>query len=225
METTHTGFEAHVEASERTAKGTMYLQGLTGVAAVALAIIGLAHVFPEVLLAVATIVLGASLLFESGAVAARFSALFSAEENTNVAVSQWGGGVTTGFMAGFAGIALGILALLHVVPMVLVPIAVIAYGCALVFDSGIYNRLNNLEASMSRNAISRELAYESGATASGMQMLVGLGAITLGILALVGINALVLTLVAILGIGSSLVLSETLLGSRVREAFTFRRNE
>lgn len=223
METTQTTYHESVHVPERVSTGTSYLEGLTGIAAIAIAIVGLAHVFSETLLAVATIAIGASFLFESGAIAARFAALISREENPEeasaVPVARWGG-MTTGFMAGVAGIALGILALVNIAPEVLTAIAAVVYGSALVFDSGVYARLNNLETSYSGlHGLSRQIAYESGLTASGIQVLVGLGAITLGILALVGIHAMVLSLVAMLSIGAALLLTETLMGSSLKRAF------
>jgi len=220
METTQTTYHETAHVPERVSTGTSYLEGLTGIAAIAIAIVGLAHVFSETLLAVATIAIGASLLFESGAIAARFAALMSDEENSAVPMSRWGG-MTTGFMAGLAGIALGILALVNIAPEVLTAIAAIVYGSALVFDSGVYARLNNIETNKSGlHGLSREIAYESGLTASGIQVLVGLGAITLGILALVGIHPLVLSLVAMLSVGAALLLSETLMGSSLKGVFS-----
>ena len=224
METTHTTYHESTYVPERVSTGTSYLEGLTGIAAIAIAIVGLAHVFSETLLAIATIAIGASLLFESGAIAARFAALISREEHSRevsaVPIVR-GGGMTTGFMAGVAGIALGILALVNIAPEVLTAIAAVVYGSALVFDSGVYARLNNLETYNSGlRGLSREIAYESGLTASGIQVLVGLGAITLGILALVGIHPLVLSLVAMLSIGAALLLSETLMGSSLKGVFS-----
>ena len=57
------------------ALGGSIAEGLSGIAAVALAIIGLAHVFPLLMASIATIALGAALAFEGGAISARYAAL------------------------------------------------------------------------------------------------------------------------------------------------------
>lgn len=56
------------QGSERVAAGTAVVEGLTGLGAVALSIIGLANVLPMMLVAISTIALGAAFLFEAGAV-------------------------------------------------------------------------------------------------------------------------------------------------------------
>jgi hypothetical protein len=181
---------------------------VAGIAAVAISIIGLAQVFPEILVSIATLAVGVALLFEGGAMAARFSDLVPEMEKSAERV-RWGG-LTAEFLAGAAGIALGILALLHLAPMVLVPIAAIVYGCALILDSGVNHRLRSLEA------------QKSGVHGSGniqvLVVLVGVGAVTLGILALVGIVPMVLSLVAMLGIGGANLLSGSMIGGRMLSA-------
>lgn len=209
-------------SSEKVAAGTSFIEGLTGLAAIALAVIALAGVFPRILLSIATIALGAALLFEAGSVAARFSALMA--ESVNVAtgsyqVSRWGG-MTTGFLSGVAGIALGILSLLAIYPMVLVPIAVIAFGVAMIMDSGVNARLSALETEVAGfTGISKEVVRESAATSTGIQVIAGLSAVTLGILSLVGINPMALSLVGILTVGAALLMSGTIVGTKMVSMF------
>ena len=202
----------------KTSIGTSVAGRIAGIAAVAISIIGLAHLFPEILVSIATLAVGVALLFEGGAVAARFSGLIQEMETPEDGV-RWGG-MTAEFLAGATGIALGILALLHLAPMVLVPIAAIVYGCALILDSGVNNRLSALEAR--KNGIrgwKATVARESASATSNIHVLVGLTAVTLGILALVGFAPMVLSLVAMLGIGGASLLSGYMFGSRVQSVF------
>lgn len=206
------------EGPVKVATGTSVIEGLTGLGAVALSIIGLANVFPRVLLAVATIALGAALLFESGSIAARFSAIVaqSGPGQGRLSYSRIGGGMTTGFLAGAAGIALGILALLGIVPMVLIPISAIAYGIALVMDSGLKTRLTALESETSgEQGFGQVVASETASAYSGIQVIVGIGAVTLGILALVGINTLILSLVAMLIVSAAILVGGSIVGTRM----------
>lgn len=217
---TETPFE-NARSEEKVAAGTSLIEGVTGLAAVALAIIGLAGVFPTVLLSIATIALGAALLFEAGSVSARFSALMSEAypQQANYEVGRWTG-MTASFLGGAAGIALGILSLLGLAPMTLVPIAVIVFGAALIMDSGVNARLNSLETERSGlMGLSREVARESSAASVGVQVLVGLSGVTLGILALVGISAMILSLIAVLSIGASLLLGGSIIGGRMLSMF------
>lgn len=209
------------EKPEKVAAGTATIEGLTGLGAVALSIIGLANIYPMVLVAVSTIALGAALLFEAGSVAARFSALMAETKapSGSYSTGRWGG-MTTGFLGGAAGIALGILSLLGIAPMILVPIAAIVYGFALIMDSGVRTRLAALESQFSGlSGLSQEVARETATASSGIQLIVGLGAITLGILALVGISSLALSLVAMLIVSAAVLLSGSVAGGRMVSMF------
>lgn len=129
-------------------------------------------------------------------------------------------GLTAGFLAGSAGIALGILSLLGIAPMVLVPIAAIVFGFALMMDSVVRIHLADLESKYSGlEGLHREVAQETASAASGTQVIAGLSAITLGILALVGIGSLTLSLVAMLTVGASVLLGGSLVGSRMMGIF------
>jgi hypothetical protein len=199
--------------------GSSLGEGIAGIAAVAVAVIGLVNVFPAVLVSVATISIGVALLFEGGTTAARFSELMPEVEGRTDNFVRWGG-MSAGFLAGAAGIALGILSLLGVAPLVLVPIAAIAFGSALVMDSGVNARLAALEIAKSGAEKTTETMIRESATASmSIQVLVGLAAISLGILALVGLAPMVLSLVAMLSIGFENLVTGTLVGGRLATIF------
>lgn len=205
----------------RMAMGNTVAEALVGLGALALAIIGLAHVYPWLLASVATIALGAAFVFESGDVGRRFAVLASEERDvTPETLNAWGG-MTAGFLSGCAGIALGVLSILGIVPHTLVPIAIIVYGTALVMDNGTRSSLSELENERSgAGEFSQAIARESASALSGIQMLVGLGAITLGILAIIKIVPVTLSLVALLAVGAALLMA----GSLVSRFVAFRRN-
>ncbi len=203
----------------KAAMGASIAEAILGISAVALTIIGLVGVIPDLLLAISTIVIGAALLFEGGAVAARFNALMNQTGSDVGSGAHWGG-MTAEFLAGAAGIALGILSLLGVAPAYLLPIAAIVFGVALVLDSGVNTRISSLEAKRMGNfEFSNEVVRESARATAGIQVLVGLAAITLGTLALLGVSPLILTLVAMLCVGSANLLTGSLITARVMKLF------
>jgi hypothetical protein len=128
----------------RRAMRVAFVQGLLGIGAATLAVIGLQHFAAPALLAIATIVVGAALLFDGGAMAARYSTLASRTEKIPFRLRPW---ASPGFVAGLGGIVLGILALLEFAPRILIPIAAMALGIAQVMNSGLNARLNAMELS------------------------------------------------------------------------------
>jgi hypothetical protein len=205
------------KSHSKTGLGSSSAEGLVGLGAMALAIIGLANIIPFVLMSVASIAVGLALAFEGGAISARYSALMDFEEGpTQVGASARWGGVTTLFLAGSAGITLGILSLLGIVPMILIPVSALIYGAALILDSGTNARLSVLEARHSDEFKAKESTIKETAQATaGIQVLAGIGSIVLGILALNGVSPLVLSLVVMLSIGAANSLTGTIIGGRI----------
>ncbi len=193
-------------------------EGFASIGAVVLSIIGLTGKFPLLLLPIATIAIGAALLFEGGAVTAKFSNLLSLAR-VPADLSQLGFGMTTEFIGGVGGIALGVLALIGIESMVLVPVAVILFGGSLLLGVNAAAKMNALMGQMTeqREAV-REVMREAVFSAAGVQLLVSIGVVTLGILALIGINPLALSLVATLSLGFASLMSGTVLISRVTVA-------
>ncbi len=193
-----------------------FAEGLAGGAAVALAIIGLADIYPFTLLYVGIIAVGAAFLFESSAHAVRLSKLMSEVGGRGYA-TEITGGMSAGFIGGLASVTLGILCLLGIVPEILAPVAAIVFGATLVSASGSTARMGKLlYPETDRMGL---IAQESSNAAAGMQSLIGLGVITLGILALIGIAPLTLNLIAVLAVGASTLLMGTTIGSRMVGAF------
>ncbi len=197
---------------------------VAGFAVIVLTILGLAGVSPPFLVAVATIVFGLGLLLNGRsalseihrALARQTDSLArqSSSDEAVIAVNGW----STVFLAGRAGIVLGILALLGVASMHLVAIAVIAYGAALLISTNASMRMRVLlSTSANTNPILERLIRDTAADSAGLQTIAGLSAIVLGILALSGFVPITLLLIALLCLGCFIGLTSTFLaGSLVR---------
>ncbi|HXS27832.1 MAG TPA: hypothetical protein VN730_09220 [Steroidobacteraceae bacterium] len=211
------------------------LDAAGGIATVALAIIALAGLVPEVLMAIATIVFGVTLILQAGALVSELSGISSsptAVAATAASDSLSGGGVGMMFMVGVAGIVLGILALLGITPLVLCAAALIAFGAALMLGSGSVRSVHQLQAAVRRagtvsatTQTNELLANEMAAGSAGAQLLSGIAAIVLGILALSGVYSMPLVLVGLLVVGASNILaggalSGIMFGSSHREQTT-----
>jgi hypothetical protein len=194
-----------------------FVDALGGIATIVLAIIGLAGVKPEGLVSIATIVFGAALLIQGGAMLSEFAQIEMTPE-ANARAS--GGGLSALFLVGVAGIVLGVLALLGVYATVLTSAAVIAFGAALLISSStVWQLLTSrsvTERFQSREPMLRLIASEIAAGSAGLQAMAGLAVIVLGILAITGIYTMPLTLVSLLVAGSAIVLTgSTLSGTMI----------
>jgi hypothetical protein len=184
-----------------------FVDALGGIATVILAIIGLAGVKPEVLVPIATIVFGAALLIQGGAMLTEFATTDGVPEES----ASSGGGLSALFLVGFAGIVLGVLALLGVHSGILTAVSAIAFGGALVISStAVWQLLTSRSVAarfQSRSPMLRIMASEVAAGSSGLQAMAGLAVIVLGILAVAGIFTQGLTLIAFLVAGAAIVLT------------------
>jgi hypothetical protein len=191
---------------------------LLALGAVVLSILGLVGVLPTYLAAIATIGLGVMLLFEGASVVFRSYALLSeAGATEKVDASEVSRAITAELLAGVAGLVLGILALVGIVPLTLMAVAVITYGGLLLLTSGESVWLDGLV--VSDNEVVHQLVRALRGAAADAQLLVGLAGLVLGILALVGIKPMTLVLVALLAIGASALLRSSALGGFVRDVF------
>jgi hypothetical protein len=183
---------------------------LVACGAVVLAILGIVGVFRNELAAIAVIGVGAILLFQGANVVLRYSELlYEAGATSKVGAAEVSRGITAEFLAGVAGIVLGILALLNIVPMTLMSIAVITYGGTLLLTSGESAWLSSFG---NENELVRQLMRSMGQAAAGAQVLVGLSGLVLGILALVGLVPIMMILVALLAIGASILMRGSFVG-------------
>ncbi len=197
-------------------------EGLAGAAALVLAILGLVGVYPALMAAVATIVFGAALLIGGGAISSRVKNLMEESTKGNFDMAEVGGGMTAEFLAGIAGVVLGVLALLGILPQLLLGIALIVFGGALVVGSSSTQELNYLAANRYENETARILAREAVGAASSLQLLFGIGAIVMGILALVDEPQLTFTLIGLLIVGTAGFFSGSAVTGRMTGLFRRR---
>lgn len=185
-----------------------FVDALGGIAAIVLAIIGLSGVKPEILVSISTIVFGAALLIQGGAMLSEFAQMEVTPENS---AAGSGGGLSALFLVGVTGIVLGVLALLGVYASELTSIAVITFGAALMISSfAVWHLLTSRSMAASfatRSSMLRFVASEVAVGSTAVQAMAGLAVIVLGILAVVGIFTVPLTLIALLIAGASIVLT------------------
>ncbi|WP_306792320.1 hypothetical protein [Methylocystis sp. MJC1] len=167
--------------------------------------------------AIATIVLGVSLMIQGGTVLSDYAQV---SVPTEASSAQLGGsGLVALFLAGAAGIVLGVLGILGVHTTVLSAIAMISFGVGLLLSSNslwiVYAVRRSAVATSAR--LSREmLANEIASGSAGIQALAGIAAIVLGLIALAGHeNDLTVNLAALVAVGGALVLTGSSLSATV----------
>lgn len=191
------------------AGGSIAQAAAAGAAAV-LAIIGLAGTSTYLMMSITTIVLGAAFLLREGGIMAQ-SFRSGRVARGEVFDEVLGSGLTAATIAGIAGVALGILALVGVVPSILIPAAVIAFGGGLLLDA-------SMGASMTiahPQGIATHAPVGTVTPGAGGELLVGVGAAALGILALLGLAPVTLSLVALLALGVSTFLVGGAIGTKL----------
>jgi len=222
MENTET-VEEHVAGAVPEARPSMaasLTQNLAGGGAITLGIIGLAGVYPGFVASIAILVIGAAFLFEGAVSVSRLRRLMELKSKASINATELGGGMSTGFVAGVAGLTLGILAIVGVVPVHLIAISVLVFGAAILRESRAAARIDSRmieELDESREA--KDVANELVMSAEGVQILIGLSAVTLGIIAVIGTQPLVLSLVALLVIGFGNLLSGKAVNERMLGGF------
>ncbi len=204
MNVTHTMDEGEERRSERAVLGDFLGEGAVGITTVILTIIGLSGFGPEVMISIATIVIGMAFLLEAGAVSMRFPA-FLAEKRKELPGGTMSVGVAAEFIGGLMGILLGVLSLTGLSRLVLASVAVILYGFTLALSSGTVLRFNlPSSGETAEREQHRNIALEAVSTAANFEFLFGVSVIILGILALSGgMLATTLNLAALLILGVS----------------------
>lgn len=195
-----------------------------GAATVVLAIIGLSGNNTDILLSIATVVFGAALLIQSGTILSELTSMAMFAGGGAAAEEFSGGGLSMVFLAGTAGIVLGVLALIGVHVIMLTSIAIIVFGSALVFGSNSLWSVFRMKQAVSRAAGempstgSHILATEIAAGSAGIQCVGGLAGIVLGILAVTGTMPGSLSLIGLLVMGATILLTGSTL-SGVAQGF------
>jgi hypothetical protein len=181
-------------------------EALVGAGAVVLAIIGLAGVETFYMAAIAAIVVGAALVLE-GAVLMAKQAEMEAEFSTGES-QRFEGGLPAELLGGLAGIVLGVLALIGIVPTVLLSVALLVFGACTLLGAGMTSHVRNFVPEPATEQMAgRVVAREATVASVGAQALIAIAAIVLGILALVHIVPMTLVLVGMLILGASVVLT------------------
>jgi len=194
------------------------------IAVIVLSIIGLAQgTASATIVAVTTIVLGAALLAEGGALAGEFAwlAMLSGEPGTADSVL---GGMSLQVACGGIALVLGILALLGVSVGTLPAAAVILVGGAMMLTAGTIPQLRQLRAiTAGTSEVAQSIGRSSMAGMTGFQFLSGVAAIVLGILALSAPSletGRTLDLVGFLIIGGAMTIGVTAMSGNFLRFFT-----
>jgi hypothetical protein len=219
------GSYEHVYNRFRRIVAASVIQASIGVGVATIAILGLAHLASIILVSIATIAVGTAVMFQGGMISARYHDAVSEEGNGFGRKVRGWAQVGVMYLAGIAGITLGILSLLGFVSTVLVPAALIAVGISLLFGSAVSARLNARDiARMSGEAEKQEMEMlrERGLFSAGVQSVAGVAAVGLGVLALAMVFPIELSLIAVLALGFGLFLNGAVL-SRMMQTFEHRR--
>lgn len=198
---------------------------LCGLGAAVLGIVGLAGIYPLELCAVAILAAGAGFVFQGGAIAARYQQM---RDNIVAAEGERGEkatetGMTSEMVGGVGAIVLGILALIHIVPMTLIAVSAIVLGGTLLLGSGASYETIEMAAADQQNFDAVRTAHRAASSAAGVDVLMGLGAVTLGILAVIGVGSARtspdLALIALLVVGVGQLVTDTTLAARMTSIF------
>lgn len=209
--------EREVKISERTMAGAFSGEAVVAAATVVLAILGLAGVYPGLMIPIAVITTACAMLLKGGGVASRFNWLVRETGSGVGPRAELESGMSAELLAGAAGIALGVLALIGLVPVTLAAVAIIVFGGALLLGGGETFRVSHLGpvGSSHGETTTERVARMSAESAAGGESLVGIAAVVLGILAIVGIQPGLLTLVGLLCLGGAMLLSGAAVSARM----------
>jgi hypothetical protein len=194
-------------------------EAIAAAATVVLSILALAGIHPAIMVPVAVLTTGCALLLKSGGVAGRLEWLLR-ETNGRTELET---GMSAGLLAGVAGIILGILTLIGLVPATLPAIAVIVFGGALLLGGGETFRVSHLGpiGSARGETATERAARMSAESAASAESLVGIAAVVLGILAIVGIQPALLVPVGLLCLGGAMLLSGAAVSARMFAAMRY----
>lgn len=197
--------------------GGASFETLAGATAVVVSILALAGIAPFTLAAIATIAIGCALLAYGLAIAARWRETLRTKEGRAEAGTASG----VDMLAGAAGVVLGVLVLVGIMPELLLAIAAIVFGGALVI--GALGQTQLASVTYERNERFDKALRRTMKGAGGIMVVVGAGAIVLAILGLLGFGTLfTMSVVALLAVGCALVISglstAAEFGHRLKEA-------
>lgn len=182
----------------------MFTGGIGAVAAVA----GIAGYRPVTMGAIAASALGLALLAQGGALAAGSQHVTNPDGERKEAV-----GIGTEVVAGVAGFALGVLALFGVVPLVLLPVAAIVSGAALLLGGPAQPQMADAEP---RSSLHYRVVRDALRTTSSVMVMAGLAGVVLGVLGLAMHGyVILLALIAMLALAASLIVTGGIVTARL----------
>lgn len=190
------------ELTYRSITGGSALEALGGVGVIALAIVGLTGTIPLYLAPIAAITYGVALAAEGASLTSRYSQL--ARADGLIQRVEIGGGAGAELVGGLAGGILGILALIGIAPVVLISVAAIVFGAAMLLGAGSEARIGTIASEIGHPMVSNAVIGSAG-----VEVLVGVGAVALGIVALTGIVPMSLALIALLTLGAGAFIQGT----------------
>jgi hypothetical protein len=189
-------------------------------ALVVLGILALAKVDPMLLISIAVIVAGLVLVSDSAVLTRQIGAAIAARASDHINASELPSGLNAGVLGGITGVVLGILAILDVAPHILIAVAAIVFGAAVLFDFAARSQLRALKMTTSDTSEqSARLALATASSTSTAAIFAGVGLVTLGILALAGIGGEVLIAVALLGLGAYVLLEDATMVEHLTSLF------
>jgi hypothetical protein len=196
-------------------EGGSSLEAMAGLAAIIVSVIGIAGYDPFTMGGVAAIALGLALVAQGGAIASRWREALRRLDGTRYDRNELIGGIGTEVFGGIVGIVLGVLVLAGVAPIVLLPVAAIVFGGALLLGGAAQPELSAIAGPASRTSV-QEAVEASG----GIMVLIGIASAVLGILALLEVGPpLTLALVGLLCVGGSLFFAGGALAARFMRRF------
>ncbi len=204
------------EISEKVVASAFSIEALAAAATVVLAILGLVAIYPAFMIPIAILTTATAMLFKGGGIASRFNQLVRETGGGTASKAELEGGMSAELLAGAAGIVLGVLALIGLVPATLSAVAIIVFGGALLLGGGETFRVSHL--GRYPEDVAEYAARLSAESAAGGESLVGIAAVVLGVLAIVGIQPAMLVLVGLLCLGGAMLMSGTTVSLRMLSA-------
>jgi hypothetical protein len=192
-------------------KNPSVFDAAAGAVVAPIAIAGLCGFAPRTMASLALLGVGLAFVIEAAGIAARSQTLLGPESRIRSEVS---GSVLTESLAGAVGFAFSFLALLGIAPYVMLALASVSFGVALLFGTGAAVQVDTVAAHLEPSP-TRRVIHEAVVGASGARLLLAAGSAILGLLALMGVESPTLVLTAALGLGISLLLGAASLGDRM----------
>lgn len=197
--------------SLRAFKNPSLFDAAAGAVVTPLAIVGLCGFESRTMASLALLAVGLAFVVEAAGLAMRSQTLLGPESRVRSEVS---GSVLAESLAGATGFGLSFLALIGIAPYVMLALASVAFGVALLFATGAAVQVDTVAAHLEPSP-TRRVIHEAVVGASGARLLLAVGSAVLGVLALAGVERPTLVLTAALALGISLLLGAASLGDRM----------